>query len=985
MVIIMKLYADTIFDGQMNKVTDQPDNNTVFEIIDGDISIYPGAIRKIQHNADFLDGAQKMDLTLGNRIDSNIGVVLGRAEQDAATGKWKIITPPKISFLNKNDTDYAGHKVDVVFAANGNILYSINSHYQFENSAPAPFILDMAYFNEIFSAYFISKQDLNDGYIKFLLEKMISREDWFKKDGGYREVSFIDALNGYLGKTENPKVMDLGYEFLSLCPDLVGLNVFKKLVKNDITKINNFNAFFKTVTDREGLRTLVEDSMENPRLQEKFFEYFNNENYVLPEQINALMKELTKNVNTRPNQDNIFKYFISNLKQPVENFAIGSFVFNQLESYYFHKKQYVLKTKVGKGISEKSYKQENEYSANCIYAMDMIMDYMGDFLTSDQKKRLVGMKELQEKEDFVEKNQDSIKEILLGKPREKFSTTQLNGFATAVLNNQSSRPTPVVVKEPENILEKYEEQIALLNDVNISDEVIELAKKYSLEKTNDDGDTEYTALVKTDDPENVKFSDEFANIIEMARADVARNQSTAGDGLTNPQAELDDAVRARIFACHVASAAEDSVKDYIEPEKNEKTETLETPESKTDLNEPESVKDVEPVIISQSAHRELIEHEIQQTSEYANNIPAPEKKKKGFGSFVKKLFESHEKAVDDIEKDAGERKDTKSEKWAGELKKFFKTVGTSAGISAAITIANVATAGGAGAIVGVTGCVAGMMIGYKKWRKDNTLDGQKPTFGQFLKSKSGIVSAASMAAVGLSYGIGGTAGMIAGRLVGLGTKVVAEVLTSTKTESSSQNVLKTMLVNTGAVALGGILGHQIGDLVGQGLNGMEFGNTRSMPEPAPEQTVQSDDSNHTKTNPFNDASNKIHVRALQSWGYDDAALANAENSVDSYNQANGTNVDSVKLIRLAEYSGANGGEHTLFGTGFQETHGISKQELDILANAVNADGGINMSEKVAAIYEKLLPLMNDRGQVSPVPQGVPGHGLFSYMGPNHPR
>lgn len=96
---IVSMYSDCIIDGYFNRVSERPDEDTVFELVLDDenmnmasVDVYQGAHRRIIVNPAFIDGCEKQ--IVGN---SNVRVERkGIAEKDADNGKWRLIKAPMI-------------------------------------------------------------------------------------------------------------------------------------------------------------------------------------------------------------------------------------------------------------------------------------------------------------------------------------------------------------------------------------------------------------------------------------------------------------------------------------------------------------------------------------------------------------------------------------------------------------------------------------------------------------------------------------------------------------------------------------------------------------------------------------------------------------------------------------------------------------------------------------------------------------------------
>jgi hypothetical protein len=96
------LYADSIIGGVFNKITDQPNVDTVFELLlktpsdkIATFTVYSPAYRRVLRNADFVDGCDKQRI---NAQPQNLEIENGEATlQDS--GKWLITKKAKVKFV----------------------------------------------------------------------------------------------------------------------------------------------------------------------------------------------------------------------------------------------------------------------------------------------------------------------------------------------------------------------------------------------------------------------------------------------------------------------------------------------------------------------------------------------------------------------------------------------------------------------------------------------------------------------------------------------------------------------------------------------------------------------------------------------------------------------------------------------------------------------------------------------------------------------
>lgn len=96
------LYADAIVNGEFNRVTGQPNDDTVYELSikanspkEADFTIHPDAFRRVLKNADFIDGCDKQRL---NMNPGNLEIIKGNAAL-LENGKWQITKKAEVKFV----------------------------------------------------------------------------------------------------------------------------------------------------------------------------------------------------------------------------------------------------------------------------------------------------------------------------------------------------------------------------------------------------------------------------------------------------------------------------------------------------------------------------------------------------------------------------------------------------------------------------------------------------------------------------------------------------------------------------------------------------------------------------------------------------------------------------------------------------------------------------------------------------------------------
>jgi hypothetical protein len=96
------LYADAIVNGEFNKVTDHPNDDTIFELLlnvssgkTASFVIYKDAYRRVLKNADFIDGCEKQRI---NFNPTNLNVIKGETSL-LDNGKWQIAKKAEVKFV----------------------------------------------------------------------------------------------------------------------------------------------------------------------------------------------------------------------------------------------------------------------------------------------------------------------------------------------------------------------------------------------------------------------------------------------------------------------------------------------------------------------------------------------------------------------------------------------------------------------------------------------------------------------------------------------------------------------------------------------------------------------------------------------------------------------------------------------------------------------------------------------------------------------
>lgn len=96
------LYADAIINGELNKVTEQPNDDTVYELFlkdqankTAEITIYRDAYRRVIETPDFIEGCEKQRI---NNTPNNLQVEKGDAQMQD-NGKWQIIKRVSVKFI----------------------------------------------------------------------------------------------------------------------------------------------------------------------------------------------------------------------------------------------------------------------------------------------------------------------------------------------------------------------------------------------------------------------------------------------------------------------------------------------------------------------------------------------------------------------------------------------------------------------------------------------------------------------------------------------------------------------------------------------------------------------------------------------------------------------------------------------------------------------------------------------------------------------
>lgn len=96
------LYAEAIVNNMLHKITEQPNDDTVFELFlktpvdkTAGLMIYIDAYKRVLKNADFIDGCEKQKI---NKSPINLEVEKGEAQlQD--NGKWQVTKKANVKFV----------------------------------------------------------------------------------------------------------------------------------------------------------------------------------------------------------------------------------------------------------------------------------------------------------------------------------------------------------------------------------------------------------------------------------------------------------------------------------------------------------------------------------------------------------------------------------------------------------------------------------------------------------------------------------------------------------------------------------------------------------------------------------------------------------------------------------------------------------------------------------------------------------------------
>jgi len=96
------LYAEAIIDNSLHRITEQPNNDTIFELLllkptdkTADLMIFTDAYKRVLKNADFIDGCEKQRI---NKSPINLEIEKGEAQlQD--NGKWQVTKKANVKFV----------------------------------------------------------------------------------------------------------------------------------------------------------------------------------------------------------------------------------------------------------------------------------------------------------------------------------------------------------------------------------------------------------------------------------------------------------------------------------------------------------------------------------------------------------------------------------------------------------------------------------------------------------------------------------------------------------------------------------------------------------------------------------------------------------------------------------------------------------------------------------------------------------------------
>lgn len=99
-------YAMCILEGKLHKVTDKPNEDTVFELLKDSsgnlkLGVWQGAEKRVLHNADYVDGCEKAFISNPTSLDIEFGEL-----QKDHDGVYRVTQKPTVKFINEDYKRY---------------------------------------------------------------------------------------------------------------------------------------------------------------------------------------------------------------------------------------------------------------------------------------------------------------------------------------------------------------------------------------------------------------------------------------------------------------------------------------------------------------------------------------------------------------------------------------------------------------------------------------------------------------------------------------------------------------------------------------------------------------------------------------------------------------------------------------------------------------------------------------------------------------
>ncbi len=502
-----------------------------------------------------------------------------------------------------------------------------------------------------------------------------------------------------------------------------------------------------------------------------------------------------------------------------------------------------------------------------------------------------------------------------------------------------------------------------------------------------------------DEGDEIIKGGKLETIIRIARQNILMNQIGADNEISvdSLNESLKEEVPTVLYAAHVAAETEKGIKENPK----QFTDKAYLNKFKEDLSNPEK-----PMGVSATAYEATIDNLVNSVGAYATRLGSKIGKDK---PVVTKVFEP----LKDIDKRAGDRTTGTVDKRKvriQQLKRVAKGAASAFLVSGAITVAGAAVAADASMTAATLGMnkYAGMAVGsalavgmtiyqIRRWRKDRKAHGEKTGFLAMLKDRRlrQTIETTALGCAALGFAVTGNPGVA--QCLGYGAMAVG---TTNSVISSYQDVKKAEL--SGWEAFGWATLQAVAT-VGGGLAGRYTANAGidafNKANPENEIFQHKETTVHTTVKETivykTEAIENAH-KILNYWYKDNPDLLQQRiDSINSYNEINGTNINPERYLLAAHDAGAlsadnnllhvqggadvaTGANHKVLGIGWSNETGVSQDTVKSLANSISGDG-VNITPESLKAFGRIDQYIDVNNHVGHV-QGAPyqNDGVLGY-------